>query len=364
MKKIIFLTQYDERGASTRIRIYQFLPFFRSQFQVVMRPLISRDGQKFLNDLAVERNFFRLVILLMKVLLNFLKRYFHVIEAWRYDVVVVQKDVLPFGLLWLLKFGQKNIIFEFDDAIWLGHQSAGKQEYIQKIIVFLRKMYLIRMLKTAKKVIVDNSFLANFSREFCSDVLVISAPIDTDLYKVSRSSFIPELISFIWIGSPGTSYLLEGLMPFLIKLSEKKKFKLINVGGLILHSEHFLIDNVPWSIDNELKSLSVAQIGLMPLDDIPFNQGRLGYKIVQYFSAGLPTLATNIGLNSEVIQPNINGLLYEINNEEDFVAKAYSLIDDTQKTLKMGENARKIAEDSYDLSKLSTVFSQTIKSLF
>ena len=262
-----------------------------------------------MNTLAVEKNLLKLIFLLLQIFFQFLKRYIHVIQAWSYDLVVVQKDVLPFALRFLLKLGQKKVVFEIDDAIWLPHNSIGKKGTIQKAIASYRKHCLSGVLKSSTAVITDNSFLTQYAHQYCHNVLTLTAPIDSQKYKVQHIHC--SEINFIWIGSPGTSYLLEGLIPSLERLSLKTSIILHNVGGLPLKSKKFKILNQEWSIKQELESLSVADIGLMPLDNLPFNRGKWGYKMVQYFAAGIPTLASKVGLNKEAIIDFKNGILYE-----------------------------------------------------
>ena len=187
-KKILFLTQYDEQGASSRIRIYQFLPYFEeSGFSVFVKPLINKKGQKLMNTLAVEKNLLKLIFLLFQIFFQFFKRYIHVIQAWSYDLVVVQKDVLPFALRFLLKLGQKKVVFEIDDAIWLPHNSIGKKGTIQKAIASYRKHCLSGVLKSSTAVITDNSFLTEYARKYCHNVLTLTAPIDSQKYKVQHN---------------------------------------------------------------------------------------------------------------------------------------------------------------------------------
>jgi glycosyltransferase involved in cell wall biosynthesis len=351
LRKVLFLPQFDESGASSRIRVYNLLPFFKeADIETVVLPLLTNDSNLLLNELATKGKLLRKFFILIKTCFTFLKRIHHVWNAKKYDLVVVQKDVLPFGLALLLKYRQKKIVYDIDDAIWEGHSSAGDYSWLTFMLVAYRKALLLRMLKVSVAVIVDNKYLKAFAEDYNPSVLMLSAPIDSSFYSLSKKSgSLKNPVKTIgWIGSPGTTYLLEAILPFLEKLSDQNEFVLHNVGGFPLFSNKFNIMNINWSLENELKSLAQMDLGLMPLDASPFNKGKLGYKIVQYFCAGVPTLGTDIALNPEVINDE-NGALYSLGDEEDFVAKALSILTDPKKAKLLGEHARVLAETKYDL---------------
>src|SRR5207237_310453 len=94
--------------------------------------------------------------LLLRILFAFAKRYRHVVEAWKYDVAVVQKDVLPLGLRWLLLLGQRRVVYDFDDAIWMTHPSAGKSRLLKAAAGWYRRRCLNGMLRSSRRVLVDN----------------------------------------------------------------------------------------------------------------------------------------------------------------------------------------------------------------
>lgn len=362
-RRLIFLTQYDKTGASSRIRVYQFLPCFqKADFDTKIFPLIKGDSNRFLARLSQSKNPIALGMILSFTALRFVKRYWDVVHAWRADVVVVQKDVLPFGLRSLLYLGQKNIVFDFDDAIWLPNPGAGGYSWLGKAMRLYRKSLLIDILKISKCVIVDNSYLEKFAANYCSNIVVLSAPIDTEQYRVGRKQGTAAKI-LAWIGSPGTTYLLEGLLPFLEKLHSTIAIEVWNVGGLPLQSNHFQVRNLTWSINQELETLSRADIGLMPLDEQPFNQGRLGYKMIQYLSAGVPVLAADLALNREVIQDGIEGYLYRTNEIDDFIEKAKRLLTNQSLWQQMSQNARQTAQTRYDIQKLFPKFLTSINEV-
>ena len=57
------------------------------------------------------------------------------------------------------------------------------------------------------------------------------------------------------------------------------------------------------------KKVSEFDIGLSPLVDHEFNTAKSAFKVKQYFSCGVPAIASHIGENVTFIQNGLNGFL-------------------------------------------------------
>jgi len=66
---------------------------------------------------------------------------------------------------------------------------------------------------------------------------------------------------------------------------------------------------LPWSEDSEVANIQSLDIGIMPLTDGPFEQGKCGYKLVQYMACGLPVVASPVGVNSRIVEHGKTGFL-------------------------------------------------------
>lgn len=67
-------------------------------------------------------------------------------------------------------------------------------------------------------------------------------------------------------------------------------------------------------------------IGIAPLVDTPFNQGKTFTKLIEYGARGIPTVASAIGDNTWWIQHGVNGLL--MNDPSELVEHLLTLTDD------------------------------------
>jgi glycosyltransferase involved in cell wall biosynthesis len=362
--KLLIFSQNDESGPSSRIRVYQLLEYLKSEnIEHKTIPLITKDSMKIFSVLAGGRNPLNLGLALVKILMLYFRRYIDVLSAKNYDAVLVQKDVLPFGLLFLLRLSKKPIIFEYDDPIWLPHSSAGVGKILIPLLTRYRKYCLDRVLSTSAGVITDTPPLLNYAEKFCSKTLLLTSPIVAERYKMNREEE-DERACLIWIGSPSNSYLLENLLPSLENFAKNYgSCRLLNVGGFVLHSEIIQIENISWSLDNEVKSLKRAWVGLMPLSPDKFNNYRVGYKIWQYYAASLPVLGVDLGLNRIAIQKGVTGLLYNHSNQEDFSQQLVSMVTEKSYRHAMGKQGRKIVEQENDTDVLGPKWAKFIRGL-
>ena len=71
--------------------------------------------------------------------------------------------------------------------------------------------------------------------------------------------------------------------------------------------------------------VSAFDVGIMPLEDSPWEQGKCGYKLIQYMACGKPVIASPVGVNTRIVTPGINDYLAE--TTRDWVQALTALID-------------------------------------
>jgi glycosyltransferase involved in cell wall biosynthesis len=347
--RVLFLTQYDANGPSSRIRVYQLQPFLRDLgLASDIRPLLTGDVKTLIASLFSDRGVFHKAYAAFTIALHFLKRFQHVIIARHYEVVVVQKDVLPFGLRPLLQLFNRNIVYEFDDAIWEPTPGQKRKSLVMAAIFRYRSRLFHRLLRSSRAIIAENSYLAEYATTFNRKVATITAPIDTHRYRSLMPQDRNGDVILGWIGSPGTTYLLESLEPALSRIGRCfDRIVVHNVGGSPIQFAGIPVRNITWSEAGEIEHLRSFSVGLMPLDDTAFNRGRLGYKMIIYASMGIPTVAADIGLNRTVIKHNETGFLAR--HDDDWIDYISRLIADPGLRERLGSNARRVAISEYDV---------------
>jgi glycosyltransferase involved in cell wall biosynthesis len=343
--RILFLTIGDEQIASSRTRVLQYLPYFNKSG--ITAKVIVRDPY----ILFKTRNVFKRISQILHVQFNML--YFF-LAALFYSFIFIQKVYLPKCMSTLFVFMGKQLVYDFDDAIYTSFDF--------KEIKSRKLSRLKHILKKAGLIIVENDMNKEFSEQFNKNVIIITGPIECSRYKPSIKSN-NEKIVIGWIGSPNSSIYLSLVEKPLKKLSEKypAKFELLLIGAPAVDMPGVDLYIQPWTIDTEIALLDKFDIGLMPLYNDPWCLGKGGYKILQYMAMGIPTIASPVGINCELIKNGENG--YLAGNEDDWIKYLEELILNKERRKQLGALARQIAVREYSFEKYSEMVMKELKKL-
>jgi len=107
------------------------------------------------------------------------------------------------------------------------------------------------------------------------------------------------------------------------------------------------IEHVAWSPEVETASLDAFDVGIMPLSDDPFSRGKCAFKLLQYGAAGLPAVASPVGMNRDVIEHAVTGFLAD--TPEDWGEHLTHLAEDEPLRERLGRAARKAVAEEYDV---------------
>ena len=110
---------------------------------------------------------------------------------------------------------------------------------------------------------------------------------------------------------------------------------------------NFPYNFIYWNEKTEVEDLQNIDIGLMPLIDSPWSKGKCGFKLIQYGAIGITSIASDVGVNSDIILNDKSGILIKDNKWGTSLA---TLIDDAPLRKRMGEKARQHIQKHYSLS--------------
>lgn len=336
--KILFFTIGNNAVASSRVRVYQYLPYLREKeikCKVIFY-IAAWQSKKVINAQEIS-----LFIKLCGKIYSFLKAVIFIILAPQYDILFLQRVLLPLSLQRIILLLNKKVIFDFDDAIYLADRERKPFLNSNK---FLKRFHYI--LKKSNCVIVSNDVLKKVAYEFNSNVVRLPTPVDTQRLTPKSARDCNGRIVVGWIGSPETTKYIESLKEPLELLAEKFPFLTIKlIGSISLQAWKINVSIKQWLLKDELKDLRNFDIGIMPLTDDEWSKAKAGYKLLQYMAVGIPCVASPVGVNCELIQDGINGFL--ASSQEQWTEKLDILLKNSDLRLKMGLAGRKMVEQFY-----------------
>ena len=150
-----------------------------------------------------------------------------------------------------------------------------------------------------------------------------------------------------WIGTPVTAEYLKVVQEALSVIAGKYPVVLKVVGAPHFQMLSVPTESPPWSFDTEVSEILGFDIGTMPVPDDEWAKGKCVLNLLQYMAVSLPSVATPIGANTEIIEDRVNGFL--ANSTEDWIQKLSWLIEDGSLRHKLGSNGRRTVEERYSL---------------
>jgi len=258
-----------------------------------------------------------------------------------YDILYIHRKLFSPIEFWYIRKKAKKIIYDFDDAL-MYRSSGSKNPYSPA-----RRMKFAYMMSRMDYVISGNEFLKSEALRYNQNVCVIPTSIDLSRYGL-KEHFKGGSVTIGWLGSSSTLKYLKPLIPIFEKIQGKySNMRLKIVCDKFLDSSQVPIIKKKWSLEDEEKDLKSFDIGVMPLTDDLWSQGKCGLKILQYYSVGVPVVCTPVGVNRDIVQDGVNG--YWAENEDQWEGRLLKLIEDERLRREMGLKGRRIVEEGYSL---------------
>jgi len=336
----------------------------------------------------------------------------------RFDKVFVHREATPIGPPWfewfVAKVFRKPIIFDFDDAIWLPNVSEANKKIVGK---FKNHSKTTKICSWAQTVTVGNSFLADYASQFCNDVRIIPTTIDTeryhnpalfeknvddlstdrnDQYKVLSikparpsggykesgytdavededipfiaDSGIDKLLTIGWTGAHSTLKQVEPLFPTLEDIYKKKPFRFLLIADRPPEKMPEFVEFKKWNKETEIQDLMEIDIGIMPLFDTEWEKGKCGFKALQYLALEKPAIVSGVGVNTEIIRNNKNGIICEPMHADTKIYPSWKkalleLLHDREKRHSFGTQGRQTVIENYSvksqISNCKSIFEST-----
>jgi glycosyltransferase involved in cell wall biosynthesis len=350
-RRILLLTKYPRMAASSRLRTYQYLPFWHSQFdRVKVSPLLN---EQYLSELYSGK-----AISWLNVFGCFLKRAYELLFSYRYDLIWIEKELFPYlpaFAEWILS-KSKGFVVDYDDAIFHNYDHSHNSLVRQ----FLSKK-IANVMRLADMVWVGSPYLKDYAKHAnAKRIVYLPTCIVPNRYRLKLHSNPPS-ICIGWIGSPTTQKYLVQILPVLESLHRKYAVKLLVVNGSEMLPFSGDVETISWTEQGEVDAILRMDIGIMPLPDSAWERGKCAYKLIQYMACGIPVVASPVGVNATVVAHGVNGYLAKTHQEwENYLG---DLIIHLDKRISMGNQGHHQVMASYTMEKNIARIQQGLEAL-
>ncbi|MHB8109979.1 MAG: glycosyltransferase family 4 protein [Syntrophorhabdaceae bacterium] len=328
--RVLFLVQ-GLRVAASRYRVFQYIPYLTEhgiEASVTLYPRNPVEMIRFLGNLP------------------------------KYDCLFLQRKRFSGALLALLRRRAKKIIYDFDDSV-MYRNSKAKCPHSRT-----RMKRFADMVSASDYVIAGNRFLMEKTLPFSKKVDVLPTALDANRYIPKDYGTHKESVTLGWIGDHGSIHYMEKMKPIFEKLGRRyPKSELSIVCDTFIDCREMSIIKKAWSQETEIADLRDMDIGLMPLMNDLWSEGKCGLKILQYFGVAVPAVCTPVGVNKDVVKDGITG--FYANSPDEWVEKLSILIENPGLRRQMGERGREIVMNGYTIQacapRLIEIIENTVK---
>ena len=352
MKTISFLTRYDRQAASVRQRALQYAPYLsRLDCRLELQPLFG-------NGALQERSNGGLSI--RRVLRGYARRLRWVLSRPDSDLIWLHHDLFPFlpGIFESLVCRPGlPVVLDMDDAFFHAYD-----RHPSRIARFLIGGKYDSLFRRADFVFAGNEYIRSHVETRSVPSMVVPTVLETAHYRPAAEPLSRSGLSVGWLGSPSTweeymAPMVDEILPVLGPHCASLEVMgaasgVVGRGRLNAHA---------WSEAGELPFLQGLDIGVMPLVDTPWAQGKCGYKLIQYMACGVPVIASPVGVNAQIVEHGVNGFLASSASEWRHYMDL--LLSDSAMRQRMGAAGRRKIECTYSLDVWGPVVARKLAEL-
>lgn len=193
-------------------------------------------------------------------------------------------------------------VYDFDDALFVPSANSPNRGLGQLVKREGARWY--RYVSRARLVLAGNAYLAAEAARYARGIVeIVPSCVEPDDY-ISATHDDDGIVRVGWIGSASTAPYLAPVVEAVRRLvdrSEAPEVRLVVIGANLSIDAPWLEDR-HWSFATQAAELARLDIGVMPLPDDEWSRGKCGYKLLQYFAAGVPGIASPVGVAAELLK--------------------------------------------------------------
>lgn len=345
--RILFIVPYPlKESPSQRFRFEQY-------FKILENAGFEFETQSFL-DSQNWQVFFKPGNLKTKVwalIKGFAKRVLIILKAPKYDFVFIHREATPAGPPWFEWFIacvlRKKILYDFDDAIW----STDRTDESRLLRWMKWRSKVESLCKWSYKVSCGNQYLQQYALQFNKNSFINPTTIDIDYVecKANAQARVERNngLTIGWTGSHSTLKYLNQLNNVFVQLLAQHPHLNFTIIANKKPDLNFKFTFLHWNVLTEVEDLLSFDIGIMPLPDDEWSKGKCGFKILQYMALGIPSVASPVGVNTQIIQDGLNGFLCR--DKSEWYQKLTKLVEDPKLRLQLSAAGHRTVLENYSV---------------
>jgi glycosyltransferase involved in cell wall biosynthesis len=336
---------------SSRYRIRQYINPLR-EYGISVKDFQRKYSSQLVScgDKRIRHSPYLMYKATFQEMFNFFDTSSRVVKSNSFDAVWLSRQLI-IGYPSMELIIKKPLIYDIDDAVFLTSYLASKQvEYSSN---------------KADIIFAGNDYLADYLSKYNDSVYVIPTPVDIRLFRPKRDTLLTYECNTITIGWSGTSssykYFLS-LEGVLIKILTKyKNINLVFVSDRFPHELKKLsqfVQFIKWSAQDDASNIQKFDIGIMPIDDDEWCEGKGAYKMLLYASCGVPVIVSPVGENKRILEHADIGIGPK--SVDDWYSAIETLVFDKEARFQLGANGREYVVSNRNLYTWTKEISQLL----
>jgi glycosyltransferase involved in cell wall biosynthesis len=348
--RVLGLTAHPVRSPGPRYRVYQFVePLREHGIDLDVRSFTRPEDYGALFEPGHRARKLRWLVE------GTLRRSLDLARARKYDAILVQvwlhpMSFPPFDVA--LRLLDTPLVYDIDDAYFLPRGRGSD--------LLRRPDWLPSLMRRAHSVLAGSEFIAEFCRKHSGSVRVLHTAIDTDRFSPRPPDARPRPVVG-WIGTHSTFPFVEELFPVFEDLARDHEFVLRLVGaGQGTTIPGVTVETLPWTLEREVDYFRDLDVGLYPVIEGGAAQAKFGFKLHQYMSVGVAAVASDIGVNRQLVSHGKTAFL--AGSPVEWKAALSDLIRSPELRHRVGAAARENLAESYSLRATSRELAQVLRA--
>jgi glycosyltransferase involved in cell wall biosynthesis len=348
--RVAIVTEADPWSPSTRYRAMQHLPRLRERFArvelslprdtVVRRP--GRVGQ--FRYFATHARRYRARTCELPSVVD------------EQDAVMVQRGLYVIGPGFIARSVERfpgRVVVDLDDAVFRPSPSLAAKGAVARWLYGPQQT--VRLMQRADALVVSTQVLAEMlPRGLPLPTVLPTVPDPSAYHPVEHRAQTPVIVG--WAGTVGGLDFLDVLETVFTRLQRDGVARLR------------VVCSTPWRGPSEFKRWRLADehslfdafsIGIMPLPISDYTRAKGGFKLLQYMAAGIPVIATPLGINRSLVEESGGGLLVESPGEWEEALRL--LAADHELRGRLGARGRAFVERYADLDQQADVLERLLR---